>query len=190
METSGCILGSERHGQICGGLVTVSCHSIFSCSTWSCSSCIGPPVRVRALGPRRGWASGAGRAGQARALAGPGKRAAPALAPSAFQFLFYSISRLETFLGHLRAVPNGTGLYCLVSAAVIRPKTTLQGLWLGRGHCPVCPLINLSRPSSLLGEGEGGVWVTGGEGWSLHEFLRGHLRSPSRLKTMLLGYQG
>lgn len=45
------------------------------------------PREGKALWPRLGWASGAERAGQARALGGPGRRAAPGFAPSALRFL-------------------------------------------------------------------------------------------------------
>lgn len=64
--------GTKGHGQTCGGLVTVRYGSIFGCGLRGCRSWTGQCLAGgTGHGAQEWWASGAGRAGRARALAGP-----------------------------------------------------------------------------------------------------------------------
>lgn len=129
MATSGCPLGSERHGQIC---VVQS----LSAAAPSLAAAYGAAEVVLGSASREGKGTGAQAwvgiwCWEGRPREGFGRSRVASSSRACARCLsvpLYSVSRLEALLGHLRAVPNGTGLSCLVSAAVIKPKTMLQGL--------------------------------------------------------------
>lgn len=129
METSGCLLGSERHGQICV-VWSLSAAAPSLAAAWGAAEVgLGSASRE---GKGTGAQAGLGiRCWEGRPSEGSGRSRAASRSRACSLCLsvpLYSVSRLETLLGHLRAVPNGTGLYRLVSAAVIKPETMLRGL--------------------------------------------------------------
>lgn len=140
VETCSCLLGSEGHGQIWGGLVTVSCGSVFSGSTWSLrrhtGQCLqggeGPwdPVWGGHLVSEGRQSQDSGRLWEA---------SSPRISTRSLclSFLLWSIS--WTIVG----LPQGCASWHWLSALVNKARDHTAEPWARQGPLPVCPWISL-----------------------------------------------